>query len=66
MAMADRQDINLLRASIGLGAHEYLVTPTHEDLLRIKCAKVFVYQVRAGSAQPVDGQIDPTGPATIG
>ncbi|TKB83593.1 MAG: response regulator [Nitrospira sp.] len=66
MTMAGRQDIDLLRASIGLGAYEYLVTPTHEDMLKIKCAKVFVYQVRADSVQPMDGQIDRAGPATAG
>lgn len=64
MTMAGRRDIDLLRASIGLGAYEYLVTPTHEDMLKIKCARVFVYQVRAGSVQPMDGQIDRAGPAT--
>lgn len=66
MTMADRQDIDLLRASIGLGAHEYLVTPTHEDMLKIKCARVFVHHVRADSVQPMDGQIDRAGPATTG
>ena len=66
MTMADRQDIDLLRASIGLGAHEYLVTPTHEDMLKIKCAKVFVHQVRTDSVQPMDVQIDRAGPATTG
>lgn len=54
MTMATRQDIDLLRASIGLGAHEYLVTPTHEDMLKIKCAKVFIHQVRTDSVQPMD------------
>lgn len=66
MTMAGRQDIDLLRVSIGLGAYEYLVTPTHEDMLKIKCARVFVYQVRADSVQPMDGQIDRAGPATAG
>jgi DNA-binding NtrC family response regulator len=55
MTMAGRQDIDLLRASIGLGAYEYLVTPTHEDMLKIKCAKVFFFQIRADSVQPMDG-----------
>ena len=66
MTMAGRQDIDLLRASIGLGAYEYLVTPIHEDILKMKCATVFVYQVRADSVQPMDGQIDRAGPATTG
>ena len=44
MTIADRQDIDLLRASLGLGAHEYLVTPIHQDILKIKCAKVFVHR----------------------
>jgi DNA-binding NtrC family response regulator len=51
MTMANRQDIDLLRASIGLGAHEYLVTPIHEDILKIKCAKVFVHRERVDSPQ---------------
>lgn len=66
MTMAGRQDIDLLRLSIGLDAYEYLVTPTREDMLKIKCARVFVYQVRADSVQPVDSQIDRAGPATTG
>ena len=66
MTMATRQDIDLLRASIGLGAYEYLVTPTHEDMLKIKCAKVFIHQVRADTVHPIAAQIDPTGPATTG
>lgn len=66
MTIATRQDIDLLRASIGLGAYEYLVTPTHEDMLKIKCAKVFIHQVRADAVHPMDAQIDPTGPATTG
>lgn len=66
MTMAGRQDIDFLRASIGPGGYEYLVTPTHEDMLKIKCPRVFVYQVRADSVQPVDGQIDRAGPAATG
>ena len=66
MPIATRQDIDLLRASIGLGAHEYLVTPTHEDMLKIKCAKVFIHPVRADAVHPMDAQIDRAGPATTG
>jgi len=45
---------------------QFLVTPTHEDMLKIKCAKVFIHQVRADSVHPMDGQIDRAGPATTG
>lgn len=54
MTMAHRQDIDLLRASIGLGAHEYLVTPIHEEILKMKCAKVFVYRERVDGSQDLD------------
>lgn len=66
MAMADRQDIDLLRASIGLGAQEYLVASIHEDILKLKCAMVFVHQVGANSVQPLDVQIDRTDPTSTG
>lgn len=58
MTMAGRQDIDLLRASIGLGAHEYLVTPIHEEILKIKCAKVFFPQARADPGQYMAVRID--------
>lgn len=54
ITMAGRQDIDLLRASIRLGAHEYLVTPIHEDILKTKCAKVFVHRERVDGAQDLD------------
>lgn len=54
MTMAPRQDIDLLRASLGLGAHEYLVTPIHKDILKIKCAKVFVHRERVDGSQDLD------------
>ena len=58
MTMAHRQDIDLLRASIGLGAQEYLMTPIHEEILKIKCAKVFFHQTRADSDQYMEVRID--------
>lgn len=53
ITMADYRDIDLLRASIKMGAHEYLVTPIHDDVLKIKCAKVFFHRRRADSS-PLD------------
>jgi DNA-binding NtrC family response regulator len=41
------EHLKLLRRSIELGAAEYLVTPVNQELLRRKCAYVFLSQARA-------------------
>lgn len=49
ITMAGYTDIDLLRASIKLGTHEYFVTPTHKDVLKVKCAKAFLHQKSSDS-----------------
>ncbi|HSA62291.1 MAG TPA: response regulator [Nitrospiraceae bacterium] len=62
ITMGGRKDIDRLRASIQLGAHEYLVTPIDGQVLKAKCAKVFFHQERVDGSQGLDLQNDQTTP----
>jgi DNA-binding NtrC family response regulator len=62
LTMGSVAQLKLLRRSIELGAAEYLVTPTAQELLKRKCAFVFLERSRVAPLQGSRSREHRTGP----